>query len=301
MRDRSDRELESLFALDDAPGPARKVDGGREAAIIAGALGGAGFPGPGGPGGPGGGASGGGGGGAAAGAAKGLATAKLVVVAGGALAVAIAGGWLALRAPRAAAPPAPAVAVAPTPEAPLPPALPPASEPITAPIAETVADARVAVAPRPARASVAKPARAHRPPPGGEPSEIAAAPEDLLAAANAARAAHRWREADTLYGRVGSSAPGELAAQAALVASASLHLEHLGDPAGAVRRFRAALAAGSRDALAEDARWGLAEAARALDDAAAERRALDDFLAHHAGSVHAAQARARRAALEAPP
>jgi hypothetical protein len=155
---------------------------------------------------------------------------------------------------------------------------------------------------RPAPAKTAKPAmpprgRGRRSPPS--PVAVATAPEDLLAAANAARAAHHWREADALYARVVSAAPAELAQQTALVASASLHLEHLGDPTGAIRRFRAALAAGPRDALAEDARWGLAEAARATGDAAAEAHALDDFLAHHASSPRAARARVRRTELEA--
>jgi hypothetical protein len=124
-----------------------------------------------------------------------------------------------------------------------------------------------------------------------------ATPDDLLAEANAARAAHRWREADALYARVARGEPGGLAVQTALVAAGSLRLEHLGDPGGAAQRFRAALAGGSRAALAEDARWGLAEAARATGDAAEERRALDEFLAHHASSPRAPRARVRRAEL----
>jgi hypothetical protein len=92
-------------------------------------------------------------------------------------------------------------------------------------------------------------------------------------------------------------APRSLAAQTALVASASLHLEHLGDPKGAARRFSRALAIAPEGALAEEARWGLAEAARARHDDAAEAHALDDFLAHHAGSPLAARARARRSEL----
>jgi outer membrane protein assembly factor BamD (BamD/ComL family) len=131
------------------------------------------------------------------------------------------------------------------------------------------------------------------------PTPAPRTPDDLLAEANAARAAHRWRDADALYARVASGEPAGLAAQAALVASATIHLEHLGDPAGAARRFRAALASGPRDALAEDARWGLAEAARATGDSAAELRALDDFIAHHAGSPRAPRAGARRTEIGA--
>ncbi|MEO7735396.1 MAG: hypothetical protein ABIY55_30865 [Kofleriaceae bacterium] len=93
----------------------------------------------------------------------------------------------------------------------------------------------------------------------------------------------------------------DLAGQTALVASGSIHLEHLGDPSGAARRFRTALAAAPRDTLAEDARWGLVEAARALGDGTAELHALDDFLAHHAGSALAPRARVRRGELGAAP
>lgn len=126
--------------------------------------------------------------------------------------------------------------------------------------------------------------------------------QDLLAEANAARASHDWRAADVLYRRVVRTvAMDPLAAQTALVASAEIHLEHLHDPAGAARAFRAALAGGLRATLAEDARWGLAEAARALDDNDAERRALDDFLSHHPASPRAERARARRAQLGAVP
>jgi hypothetical protein len=161
---------------------------------------------------------------------------------------------------------------------------------------ETTAPARAAVPPRaPPRTRP----RHHRPKASAAPATTAEA-EDLLAEANAARTAHDWRGADALYRRVARGrATGGLAAQTALVASAELHLQHLGDPAGAARGFRAALASGAKAALAEDARWGLAECARALGDAAAERRALDDFLASHPGSPRTERARARRAELEA--
>jgi hypothetical protein len=96
MHDPSDRDLERLFALDDAPGPARPVDAARSAAIISGALGGAGFPPPGG-------AGGAGGAGAkpiaASGAVQGVAATKLALLAGGAVTAIAAMAWLALRSP----------------------------------------------------------------------------------------------------------------------------------------------------------------------------------------------------------
>ncbi len=321
MRDLSDRELERLFELDNAPGPARPVDDARAAAIVAGALAGAGFSAPGGGGDSGGGAHAGAKQGAAAGAANGGAAIKLAVLAGGAVvATATVIAWFVLRAGPEPAPavasPAPAViasnalAIAPRPE-------PGPTEPPTASAVSAAAasapepDEAPPAAPepsppttprRPIPANITKPvlAHSHRHPPRAAPPAVAAAPDDLLAEANAARVAHRWREADALYSRVAAGGQADLAVQAALVASASLRLEHLGDPAGAARRFRAALAAGTRDPLAEDARWGLVESARASADPAGELRALDDFLAHHAGSARAARARARREELGAP-
>jgi len=334
MAEHRDLDLQRLFELDAGPGPARSIDDARFSAIIAGALGGAGFPPPVGPGG-GAGAAQGGAKVAASTAAKGLAAGKLTVLIGGALtATAAAVVWIALRAP-AGPPPvlvspasissASSVGAAPsTPADPPPstirddaPAVEPVSPHATREEAPAVA-AAPAIAPGERRPSAITAGPAHpsgassggrrrRPkptvPPAEDPAPIVAprTPDDLLAEANAARSAHRWRDADALYARVASGEPAGLAAQTALVASASIHLEHLGDPAGAARRFRAALAAGPRAALAEDAHWGLAEVARVTGDSAAERRALDDFLAHHAGSPRAPRARARRIELGAAP
>jgi len=297
MRDLSDRKLGHMFQLDDGPGPARPADDALTAALIAGALGGAGFGPPLPTGGPEAGAHGGA---HAATATKGLAIGKLVLLAGGAAGIML-GTWISLRAPgedRSVAARAPVIAtVAPPAAPPAPPPSPPAVEPA---IVEPEIEMSEPETEPPAK--LGKPARGHAHTHAAHPVPTAAiAPEDLLASANAARAAHQWRKADALYARVVAGPQADLAVQAALVASASLHLEHLGDPAGAVRRFRAALAAGPRDALAEDARWGLAESARATGDTAAEASALDEFLAHHAGAPRAARARARRGELKATP
>lgn len=326
MAEPSDRDLQRLFDLDEPAGPARSLDARRSAAIVAAALRGAGFP-------P---ASGGGSGGpsgaSAGGAVKTAISTKLVLVVGGAAAIA-AVAWLAVRAPDEAVPRPPAAAsasasIAPSqpPAAPTAPttaaamAPPPATAAPTAPAAtapatsppesaapgaqgastQAIAPAETASAPAavPAHTPSRTRPRHHRPKASAAPATTAEA-EDLLAEANAARTAHDWRGADALYRRVArGGTTGGLAAQTALVASAEIHLQHLGDPAGAARGFRAALASGAKAALAEDARWGLAECARALDDAAAERRALDDFLAHHPGSPRTERARARRAELE---
>jgi len=325
MRDLTDRDLERLFELDDGPGPACPIDEPRAQTILAAALGRAGFSPPGG-------GRGGGGAGAGAAARAGV-RAKLAVVSGGAVVLAIAAvAWIATRSPSApsrasasasVAPNSPALPSTTMPDDPRSPSRAPASAsaapnsaappstmpPVTAPPATAPPTAQPATAPPTAQPSPPRPPRRtppartvdHRRPPRAQPV-VATTLDDLLAQANAARAAHRWRAADALYGRVvAGGPPATLAVQTALVASASIHLEHLADPAGAARRFADALAAEPQGALAEEARWGLAEAARAQADRVRELRALDDFLAHHPGSVLAAQARARRAALGAPP
>jgi hypothetical protein len=121
--------------------------------------------------------------------------------------------------------------------------------------------------------------------------------EDLLALANERRRAREWDEADQLYRAVIRRFPSSDAAVVAAVASATLHLEHLGDAAGALREYRQALAARPAGPLAEEARWGIAEAERVLGDAAAESEALRTFLANHPGSAFAPVARSRQAEL----
>jgi len=289
MGEPSDRELERLFDLDEAAGPARPIDASRSAAIITAALRGAGFP------------SGGGSGGAA-GAKSAIAT-RLALVAGGAAVVIGVTVWWLARAPAR-----PAELSAPVPAASVPAAIvraadpPPAAAPASAAAAAPVTDDEAAPEPGdPPPVPPAPPARTRPRPREHARVDAPRTPTeatDLLARANAARLVHDWRGADALYRRVARGGGGDgLAAQTALVASAELHLEHLGDPAGAARRFRAVLAGGPDAALAEDARWGLAESARVAGDAAAERRALDDFLAHHPASARAERARTRRAAL----
>src|SRR5262245_63698390 len=83
MAEHRDIDLQRLFELDGGPGPARAIDDARFSAIIAGALGGAGFPPPVGPGGAG--AAPGGAKVAGSTAGKGLAAGKLTLLIGGAL------------------------------------------------------------------------------------------------------------------------------------------------------------------------------------------------------------------------
>ena len=127
------------------------------------------------------------------------------------------------------------------------------------------------------------------------------APADLLQAANEQRRARQWSRADALYRRVVREHRGTRAAYVARIASASIQLEHMGNPARALRLYRSTLRQDPRGPLAEEARFGVAEALRALGNTAGERRALETFLSRHSDSPLAARVRARLAALGAAP
>jgi hypothetical protein len=131
-----------------------------------------------------------------------------------------------------------------------------------------------------------------------EEVDLASAPlEDLLALANRLRRGHEWRSADEVYQAVIDRFPGSDAAVVAEIASATLHVEQLKDASGALDGYRRALAARPSGALAEEARWGIVEALRALGDKPAEVSALRDFLEHHPVSALVPAARRRTVEL----
>ena len=271
-RNLDDYDLMNAMRLDGAAGPAVPIDDARAAAIVGGALDRVFAP-------------GGGGGGAAGSAAGGGFGAKMM--AGALAAAALAGtAWWLLRPeepiPAAASVPMPVVAAAPA----------PVVEPLPPPVPE---EAPVVVIPVPAP-EAEHPEHEQKP----DKPKIEAkqkSVDDLMAEANAARKARKWKKADALYLEVVHDHAQSPSAQVALVASATLHLEHLGDPRGAMQRFRAAIGRVSGP-LAEEARYGLAEAHRALGDKRAEQKALDEFLEHHADSPLAERARERRDELK---
>lgn len=128
----------------------------------------------------------------------------------------------------------------------------------------------------------------------GEELDLAKAPlEDLLAHANRLRRGREWRSADDVYQAVMARFPGSDAALVAAIASATLHVEQLKDAPGALQGYRRALAARPSGALAEEARWGIVEAQRALADGPGELVALRDFLEHHPVSALAPAAKRR--------
>jgi hypothetical protein len=122
--------------------------------------------------------------------------------------------------------------------------------------------------------------------------------EDILQLANQRRKERAWKAADELYRRVLKQYPRSDAAVVAEVASATLHLEHLGDAPGALAGYRRALAARPAGALGEEARWGIAEAFRAVGDAKGEAFALRVFLDTHPRSAMATAAKKRLAELK---
>lgn len=120
--------------------------------------------------------------------------------------------------------------------------------------------------------------------------------DDLLRRANALRSQRRWGEAERAYVEVTSAHSATHAAYVARVAAAALRLEHLGDAAGAARLYRAAIAHGG--ALDAEARHGLARAYARLGRRAEEADALRGLVSRHPSSPFAGAARARLTALE---
>jgi len=121
---------------------------------------------------------------------------------------------------------------------------------------------------------------------------------DLLLRANERRRQQRFPEAAALYQQVLSRYPGSDAAYVARVSAGMLYVERLRDPARAQRLFQAALKQQPRGALNEEARLGLADAWRALDNPTEERAALQAFLRHHPAALARPQAERRLQRLE---
>jgi len=117
--------------------------------------------------------------------------------------------------------------------------------------------------------------------------------EDLLQAANRARAAGQFRDAADTYAEVYERHPSSLSAYVAEVAAGSLELEHLDRPDRAVRLFRRALRTRPDGALDLEARQGLAIALRDLGREREEIAALNALVAAHPQRPAAERARVR--------
>jgi tetratricopeptide (TPR) repeat protein len=166
------------------------------------------------------------------------------------------------------------------------------SEPVLAP-APAIAPAQPEPAVTPAKPSARElPTRSQ-----GDAKAV----EDLLQRANRLRGEAQYRAAERVYLRVATTSPNGAAAYTARTAAASLRLEQLGDPKGALRLYEEALHASPQGALAPEIHEGMAHAYRALGRRADERRALQALLAAQAAGPATERARKRLQVLDATP
>jgi tetratricopeptide (TPR) repeat protein len=290
-------DLEALFALDGAAGPARRIPSAKAAALIEAALAGAAFA-----------------DGTAPDAGRFdddeaptrvelraapqavpparprtprrvlMMAAALVLVVGGTAAGAYV--WVQHEAP------APVPLVPRHPFAPTPPRVAEAPEP--APLDESV-PAPVALPPAELEMPIDRIDRNEK---KRRPAEVEKEAEDLLARANTLRGERKWQDADDVYEQVAKKYPRSAAAYVAQVASAGLRLDHLSNAASARTLYQAALSARPDGPLAEEARYGLARALRALGDVEGERAALEAFVAGYPASPLRAHAQKRLQELD---
>jgi hypothetical protein len=128
-----------------------------------------------------------------------------------------------------------------------------------------------------------------------------ASPRDMLQQANDLRAQRQWLAAMQIYEKTFHMFPGRAEAYSATVAAGVLRLDQLGDPKGALALFNSAVRARPRGPLAEEARWGVIQAFRALGDRASEMAALQEFVTLHPQSLLAWRALARLRELRGEP
>lgn len=137
--------------------------------------------------------------------------------------------------------------------------------------------------------------------PAPRASADATSSEDLLLLANRLRARREWRAAAQTYERIVARDDASDERYVAVVALASLQLEHLDRPRSARRLYQTALRLRPTGALSEEASYGVASTYRVEGRDAEERRALEAYLAAHPSGLLVAQARARLASLGATP
>jgi tetratricopeptide (TPR) repeat protein len=131
-------------------------------------------------------------------------------------------------------------------------------------------------------------------PSNSAPAARAPSAADLLKTANELRGQGRWADAERVYSEV--AARGGTTGPIAALAAASLRLEHLGDPKGALRLYESALRASSVSAEAE---LGIANSYRALGDRDGEIRTLRRLVAAYPNAAFRERVEARLRALEA--
>jgi tetratricopeptide (TPR) repeat protein len=186
-------------------------------------------------------------------------------------------------------------APAPQPAAAAPAAAPPS--PPTAPVAVHAEAPAPAATAEPAPAEVTEPSEERAAPSRKKvsgPHEVA----DLLHQANERRRQQRFPEALRLYQQILAGHPRSEEAYVAQVAAASLLHDRLHRPQAALKLFKRALRERPTGTLSEEAQLGLCEVQRALGDVAAEKAALQEFLARYGDSPARSRLTARLARLE---
>jgi tetratricopeptide (TPR) repeat protein len=115
-------------------------------------------------------------------------------------------------------------------------------------------------------------------------------PADRLGLANDLRRAGRWRDSEAAYLAIATDYPAAPEAYVATLAAAALRLEHLGDPAGALKLYQTS---SRRGPLGVEALFGVARAERALGRSDAEVAALRAVIQAYPESLQADRARRR--------
>ncbi len=125
-------------------------------------------------------------------------------------------------------------------------------------------------------------------------------PEDLLAKANALRGARAWAKAKAAYLKVVVRHPKTSSAYIAQVAAASIALEQLDDPKGALKLLTGARRAQPQGPLDAEILWAKSRAHRHLGQKDKERSALRALIDTHPDTPPALPARQRMKALNQP-
>jgi TolA-binding protein len=158
-------------------------------------------------------------------------------------------------------------------------------------------ESETAIAPAPETPASAQPPIPTAPSASGAPAaETTLDARELFARGNKARRAASYPEAVRLYGELQRRFPGSREAHASRVALGGLMLNQLGNPAGALAQFDGYLRGGG--VMSEEASAGRALALQRLGRTSEERRAWQELLARHPGSIHAERARERLKKLE---
>jgi tetratricopeptide (TPR) repeat protein len=129
------------------------------------------------------------------------------------------------------------------------------------------------------------------------PRAIEQPADDLLLLANKLRQQGKWRAAEQTYSRVCIVYPNSPAAYVASIAAASIRLEQLGNPTGALALFNRAINSHPDGALDIEARLGIARSWQRLGEREREIAALKALLQKHSSGPIVQRARERLEAI----